>query len=292
MGWASGVQFSWRPLPSWLLLLAPPILPITSSHHIFRAFLSPTLLRLLNCGLRVTISLPLLDLPPTARRTGMSTRYLPLRTPCWNTHLMPLQEHAFWLLRRESLELSSMPFLSPPLASEWTTMPLGLQLASGSVPPSAGLTFAITVVQRSTASPLTASVAIGVRVAAVNNVVHRSLSSAKVPSRLEPSGLYCSDGKRPDGITVMPWKDGKLLMWDATCPDTFASSYVALATSEAGAVAAHAEVRKCDKYRRVPSERPPYFHARIARKRGGRINGSDRFCTRGAPPILISAPRP
>ena len=24
---------------------------------------------------------------------------------------------------------------------------------------------------------------------------------------------------------------------------------------------------------------------------GGRINGSDRFCTRGAPPILISAPR-
>ena len=40
---------------------------------------------------------------------------------------------------------------------------------------------------------------------------------------------------------------------------------------------------------------PPYFHARMARKRGGgggRINGSDRFCTRGAPPILISAPRP
>ena len=47
-------------------------------------------------------------------------------------------------------------------------------------------------------------------------------------------------------------------------------------------------------YHRVPSERPPYFHARMARKRGGggRINGSDRFCTRGAPPILISAPRP
>ena len=50
-------------------------------------------------------------------------------------------------------------------------------------------------------------------------------------------------------------------------------------------------------YRRVPPERPPYFHVRMARKRGGaggggRINGSDRFCTRGAPPILISAPRP
>ena len=41
---------------------------------------------------------------------------------------------------------------------------------------------------------------------------------------------------------------------------------------------------------------PPYFHTRMARKRGGGggggINGSDRFSTRGAPPILISAPRP
>ena len=86
------------------------------------------------------------------------------------------------------------------------------------------------------------------RHAAVNDIVHRSLSSAKVPSRLEPSGLYRSDGKRPDGITVVPWKDGKLLVWDATYPDTFAPSYAALATSEAGAVAAQAEVRKCDKY--------------------------------------------
>ena len=45
-------------------------------------------------------------------------------------------------------------------------------------------------------------------------------------------------------------------------------------------------------YRSIPSERPPYFHARMARKRGGWINGSDQFSTRGAPPILISAPRP
>ena len=46
----------------------------------------------------------------------------------------------------------------------------------------------------------------------------------------------------------MPWKDGKLLVWDATCPDTFAPSYAALATNEAGAVVSQAEVRKCDKY--------------------------------------------
>ena len=37
---------------------------------------------------------------------------------------------------------------------------------------------------------------------------------------------------------------------------------------------------------------PPIFTGKKEGGGGGRINGSDRFCTRGAPPILISAPRP
>jgi len=86
------------------------------------------------------------------------------------------------------------------------------------------------------------------RHAALNNIIHRALSSAKIPSRLEPSGLQRSDGKRPDGITVVPWKCGKLLVWDATCPDTFAPSYISSAASEAGLVAASAEERKEAKY--------------------------------------------
>ena len=86
------------------------------------------------------------------------------------------------------------------------------------------------------------------RHAAVNDIIHRALSSAKIPSRLEPSGLYCSDGKCPDGISVVPWKSGKSLVWDATCPDSFAPSYEMSATSEAGTVAALAEVRKEAKY--------------------------------------------
>ena len=86
------------------------------------------------------------------------------------------------------------------------------------------------------------------RHAAVNVIIHRALSSAKIPSLLEPSGLYCSDEKRPDGISVVPWKSGKLLVWDATCPDTFVPSYEMSATSEAGAVAVLAEVRKEAKY--------------------------------------------
>ena len=86
------------------------------------------------------------------------------------------------------------------------------------------------------------------RHSAINDIIHRALSSARIPSRLEPSGLHRSDGKRPDGVTMVPWKCGKPLVWDATCPDTFASSYRALSTSCAGAVAAAAEERKLAKY--------------------------------------------
>ena len=86
------------------------------------------------------------------------------------------------------------------------------------------------------------------RHAALNDIVHRALTSAKIPSRLEPSGLYRTDGKRPDGITVVPWKNGRLLVWDATCPDTFAPSYLASTTSDAGAVAVVDEERKKRKY--------------------------------------------
>ena len=47
-------------------------------------------------------------------------------------------------------------------------------------------------------------------------VVH----SARIPCHLKPSGLYSSDGKRPDGASVVPWRYGKILVWDATCVDT------------------------------------------------------------------------
>ena len=47
---------------------------------------------------------------------------------------------------------------------------------------------------------------------------------------------------------MIPWRNGKLLVWDATSSDAFASSYVSRAISEAGAVAAPAEDRKRIKY--------------------------------------------
>ena len=79
--------------------------------------------------------------------------------------------------------------------------------------------------------------------AALSSVIHRSLTSAKIPSHLEPPGL-----QRSDEVTVVPWRCGKLLVWDATSPDILAPSYSLSATSEAGAVAAGEETRKRTKY--------------------------------------------
>ena len=68
--------------------------------------------------------------------------------------------------------------------------------------------------------------------------------SAKVPSRLELAGLRGSDGKRPDGMNIIPWSRGRLLVWDATCCNVFTASHIGAAVSELGAVAAKAEDNK------------------------------------------------
>ena len=59
---------------------------------------------------------------------------------------------------------------------------------------------------------------------ALNNIIYWSLVSAEVPSRLELSGLHRSDGKCPDGMTMVPWSEGRFLVWDVTCVDTFCPS--------------------------------------------------------------------
>ena len=58
-------------------------------------------------------------------------------------------------------------------------------------------------------------------------------------------GLSYRDGKRPDEAMVVPWREGRALMWDVTCPDTLALLHITLAASKGGAVA---EQRKHSKY--------------------------------------------
>ena len=68
---------------------------------------------------------------------------------------------------------------------------------------------------------------------ALNDVIHRSLTAANIPSWLEPSELYRSDGKRPKGCSIIPWKSGKVLVWDATWPNTHAPSHLPTAATQA-----------------------------------------------------------
>lgn len=82
----------------------------------------------------------------------------------------------------------------------------------------------------------------------INDLIHRSLVTASVPSILEPVGMVRDDGKRPDGATLVPWKLGRVLVWDATCVDTFAQSHLQVTRSQAGAAAEQAQCLKRRKY--------------------------------------------
>src|SRR5918995_2564095 len=75
------------------------------------------------------------------------------------------------------------------------------------------------------------------RHAVLNDLISRSLTRAGVPNIKEPSGLSRTDGKRPDGLTLIPWSKGRSLVWDVTVIDTVAPSYLHATSAAAGAAA-------------------------------------------------------
>ena len=52
----------------------------------------------------------------------------------------------------------------------------------------------------------------------------------------EPSGLDRQDGKRPDGLTLIPRYGGRSLVWEVTVVSPLAASYVDRAATDAGTV--------------------------------------------------------
>jgi len=64
------------------------------------------------------------------------------------------------------------------------------------------------------------------RHAAVNDIISRALCTADVPNISEQTGCSHADGKKPGGLTLVPWSRGRCLVWDFTCADTLCSSYV------------------------------------------------------------------
>jgi len=83
---------------------------------------------------------------------------------------------------------------------------------------------------------------------ALNDVVARTFSAAGIPVSKEPSGLSRTDGKRPDGMTLIPWREGKPAVWDVTVVCTSVVSYLNSSAREAGAAAEFAASRKTAKY--------------------------------------------
>jgi len=57
-----------------------------------------------------------------------------------------------------------------------------------------------------------------------------------------------NDGKRPDGLTLMPWANGRCLLWDFTCSHTLTASFLNRAVLGPSNVACDAEKRKICKY--------------------------------------------
>jgi hypothetical protein len=56
------------------------------------------------------------------------------------------------------------------------------------------------------------------RHSAVNELITRALTFAEIPSRLEPTSLIQQNERRLDGMSLVPWQNGRCLAWDFTCP--------------------------------------------------------------------------
>jgi len=92
-----------------------------------------------------------------------------------------------------------------------------------------------------------------------------------VPATKEPTGRSRSDGRRPDGMTLIPWQNGKALTWDVTVATTLADSYISASARSAGATAELAVTRKITKYCNLLAE---YMFQPIALETLRAINSS------------------
>lgn len=68
--------------------------------------------------------------------------------------------------------------------------------------------------------------------------------------RLEPVGMFRSDGKRSHGISLIPLNKANCLVLDAICVDTLAASYIHSTKVKAGGAAETAVLKK-ETYKRL-----------------------------------------
>ena len=94
------------------------------------------------------------------------------------------------------------------------------------------------------------------RHAAVSETIRHALVSRGVPAVLEPVGVCRSDGKRSDGMSLIPWSQCLSLLWEFTCSDTLTPSNLSTTASGANWLANSAESAKFRKH----SSLIPSFH--------------------------------
>ena len=82
----------------------------------------------------------------------------------------------------------------------------------------------------------------------LNDIIWRAIKRAQISAHKEPTRLITYGGKRPDGVTLMPWSKGKPLAWDVTVPDIFAVSHISMTSLEAGDAARQAASTKNTKH--------------------------------------------
>jgi len=107
----------------------------------------------------------------------------------------------------------------------------------------------------------------------INDLIWRGLVRAGIPSSKEHSGLSRSDGKRPDGMTLIPWQAGKSLIWVVTVADTLASSHLPVTSQQTGGAAESASSRKETKYAELARS---YLFMPVACETLGPINSKGR----------------
>ena len=198
--------------------------------------------------------------PPIGANTCHQKHWdLPLVKSCFSSLLSAADSSGRTRLLASQQKEAGAWLCVPPVSS------LGLRMCNDSIRVAVGLRLGVSLCTPHLCSlcksPVDASGVHGLscrmskgrlpRHSALNNIIHRALSAANIPSTLEPRGLCRLDGKRPDGLTITPWSKGRALVWDVTCWDSFATSNTAMSSSHAGRLADFAATRKRETYKEL-----------------------------------------
>ena len=82
----------------------------------------------------------------------------------------------------------------------------------------------------------------------INDILCRAFTSAGIPVVKEPTGLVHGTDLRPDGMTLIPWAQGRCLSWDVTVVDTLAQTNLNHSVHQPGSAAEAAADFKERKY--------------------------------------------